>query len=271
MNELKISIIVPVFESAGSIGGCLESIAAQDQEGLEVIFVDDRGGDGSFGKVREFVSAYGGSARMKLLEMPRNCGPAAARNAGLEAAEGEYVAFLDSDDRIEPSFCSRMYSAAKAVKADIACCDIRIIDGADEKVCCNPAVTGGQFTIGLHKKYLRSFVSYFTTYIYRRSMLDEFGIRFPDTRSAEDSCFLACAIMAAGRIARVREALYVYEKNGVSVSGRRDRLRGLDRVRSFREMRRWARIHDMGIYRRQLALITLKKGWALAIRDLITG
>lgn len=268
---MKVSVIVPVYEPSARIEGCLVALSSQTLGDIEAVMVDDRGTDGSFDRVRKFVAGYDGPVRFKLLEMPSNSGPSAARNAALDVAEGEFVAFLDSDDRIAPTFCEKLYDAATAARADIACCDILISWDGRGTVHTNPAVTGGQFTIGLHKTYLRHFVSYFTTYIYRRAMLDEYGIRFPDTRSAEDSCFLACAIMAAKRIAQVREPLYIYEKHDKSVSGRHDRLRGLDRLRSFRAMRRWAREYGMGVYSPQMTLISLKKGWALALRDLITG
>lgn len=268
---VRVSIIIPVYKAGECIGACLESVAAQTLDGVEVVLVDDRGEDGTFEKAEAFAEGCGGKVKFVTVIMPRNAGPAAARNAGLSAASGEYVAFLDADDLISPTFCEKLYTAAKAARADIACCDIVIRRGEVEEVKTNPCVSDGLFTIDLHKKYLRRMVSYFTTYIYRREMLSEYDIRFPDTRSAEDSCFLICAILSSGRIARVREALYVYNLREGSVSGSRNRRRGIWRLRSFKALRRWALSHGMQVYRLQIAAITIRKGWALALRDFITG
>jgi len=268
---MKLSVIIPVFESVRYIEACLASLYDQTLDGIQAVLVDDCGGDGTMAAAEAFMENHPDRLKYTVVRMPANGGPAAARNAGLKAAEGEYVAFLDADDRIEPGFCEKLYLAAVAAKADIACCDILVNDGVRTGIVRNPRFSGGAFTIALHRKYLREYVSYFTTYIYRRQFLLDNEIVFPDSRSAEDSCFLCCAILAARRIARVNEALYVYEKRPDSVSGRRSRSRAVQRLRSFKALRDWAYSHGMETYRPQLTLISLKKGLALAVRDLIIG
>lgn len=97
--QKKISIIVPVFNVSEYIDECLASIATQDYENLEVIFVDDCGTDDSIAKIEssEFFKAHD---NWKIIRHEHNKGLSGARNTGLREATGEYVYFLDSDDTI---------------------------------------------------------------------------------------------------------------------------------------------------------------------------
>lgn len=96
-----ISIIIPVYNVEPYIERCLQSVAAQSvAEGIECILVDDCGTDRSIEVAGAFISGYQGKIRFRLLHHERNMGLSAARNTGIQAAKGEYVYFLDSDDAI---------------------------------------------------------------------------------------------------------------------------------------------------------------------------
>lgn len=98
-----ISIIIPVYNVEPYIERCLQSVAAQSMtEGIECILVDDCGTDRSIEVAGAFISGYQGKIRFRLLHHERNMGLSAARNTGIQAAKGEYVYFLDSDDAITP-------------------------------------------------------------------------------------------------------------------------------------------------------------------------
>ena len=98
MNELKISIIIPLYNGALLINRCLDSIFAQKGYfNLEVIVIDDGSTDNSVVLVKQYPK------QIILFQQP-NQGPAAARNKGIEAASGKYLAFLDADDYWEPTF-----------------------------------------------------------------------------------------------------------------------------------------------------------------------
>jgi glycosyltransferase involved in cell wall biosynthesis len=96
-----ISIVIPAFNAAGHVGAALASVAGQQGGfGLEVIVVDDGSTDATTERVRDFATADAGSGapfEIRLLAQA-NAGPAAARNRGIRAATGEWVAFLDADD-----------------------------------------------------------------------------------------------------------------------------------------------------------------------------
>lgn len=116
----KISIIIPVYGVEPYIEDCLKSVASQDYEGpLECIIVDDRGPDKSMEIVDKFTSEYNGSIDFKTVIREKNGGLSAARNSGLEAATGEYVYFLDSDDEITESCIKLLVSALELKEFDI--------------------------------------------------------------------------------------------------------------------------------------------------------
>ncbi|MBR5018519.1 MAG: glycosyltransferase [Bacteroidales bacterium] len=268
-----ISLIIPVYNAGARIEACLDSVLAQTFDDLETILIDDHGQDDSIDKARNRLAAYTGPKQFRFIATPSNAGPGAARNCGIQAATGDYVAFLDSDDQIDPSFCQDLYEAARQADADMAFCHI-VFDGPDGQsvVRRNPAVRPGPFEDAAKRAYLRRFTSYFTTYLYRRSMLLEYGIRFPGTRSAEDSCFLICSLLAARRIAWVDKALYHYLIYPTSTSQKRDPERARNRLESFRHMEAFAR--EKGLYARYRGVIrfmVLKKGWLMALRDILSN
>lgn len=95
----RVSVVVPVYNVSEYIVRCWDSIRNQSYKNLEVLFVDDCGTDDSIAKLEACISSFE-DCNVKVLHHSRNRGLSAARNTGLEAATGDYVYFLDSDDDI---------------------------------------------------------------------------------------------------------------------------------------------------------------------------
>ena len=238
----KISVIIPLYNSAGFLPSLFENIRQQRLlPDIEFVFIDDHGRDDSAAVARSLVSGI----NCVFGATPANLGPGAARNTGLELASGEYVAFLDSDDALDPDFCASLYSAAEEHDADLAYCHIVSVKDGRRSVWRNPMVTGGDFAPN-RLSYLKRYKSFFTSYIYRRSFILENGIRFPATRSAEDSCFLTEALLCASRIASVDRAMYCYLQRSDSVSQKKDDGRWQQRMASFDALLEFAR--GKGLY-----------------------
>ncbi|OWK97107.1 hypothetical protein AP75_13000 [Kaistella haifensis DSM 19056] len=115
-----ISVIVPCYNVDPYIAECLESLLAQTYPNFEVIIVDD----GSTDATRDCIQPFLKDKRFKLFNQP-NAGLSAARNTGLEAVQGEYIAFLDSDDMLHPEFLRLHLKALTENDADISFCGIK--------------------------------------------------------------------------------------------------------------------------------------------------
>ena len=110
---MRVSIIIPVYNVEQYIVECLMSVANQTMTaGIECIIVDDCGQDNSATIAKHFVDSYQGDIRFTFIQREKNGGLSAARNTGIEAATGEYVYFLDSDDYLVPSAIETLISIA---------------------------------------------------------------------------------------------------------------------------------------------------------------
>ena len=116
---MKISIVIPVYNVEPYIEDCLKSVAAQTYNGdIECIIVNDCTPDGSCAIIKKFIKEYNGGIEFKLLHHAKNRGLSAARNTGIDAATGEYIYFLDSDDEITPDCIELLTEPLKQKKYD---------------------------------------------------------------------------------------------------------------------------------------------------------
>ncbi|HIU52005.1 MAG TPA: glycosyltransferase [Candidatus Merdicola faecigallinarum] len=117
---VKVSVIVPFYNVESYIGKCLESLVHQTLREMEIILVNDGSKDGSAEIAKQYVKEY--PNQIKYVEK-ENGGLGDARNYGIPYAEGEYIAFLDSDDYVEPIIYEALYEEAKEIDADMVECD----------------------------------------------------------------------------------------------------------------------------------------------------
>lgn len=109
----KVSIIIPIYNVEKYVEECLTSVAEQTiQDCVECILVDDCGTDNSVAIAEDFVGKYSGSITFSILHHKHNRGLSAARNTGTEQAKGDYVFFLDSDDKLLPNSISDLLKVA---------------------------------------------------------------------------------------------------------------------------------------------------------------
>lgn len=125
-----ISVIVPVYNVAPYIRRCLDSIAAQTYQELEILAIDDASTDGSGALCDEYALS---EKRLRVVHFTDNRGPSAARNEGIRRAAGAYICFVDADDRVEPALLHRLYDSLREVEADVSICGadgIRLAGGS---------------------------------------------------------------------------------------------------------------------------------------------
>ena len=213
-----ISLIVPVFNAEKTLPATLASIQAQTYRDFEVIFSEDAGTDGSVVLLEAFCRESGIPCR--LLRAEKNGGAAAARNRALDVARGEYLAFADADDLLEPAMLERAAAATQSP------------DGPVD-------IVGWDWTRGLSKegRYMRQ-ADYDTPnralgeltggasrwnlwlFLVRRDLVENHQIRFVDGADlGEDMQFMLRAFMKAGRVVQLHEALYRWNAtNSASIS-----------------------------------------------------
>lgn len=105
----KVSVIIPVYNNEKYLRECLNSVAGQTLQEIQIILIDDGSSDKSGEICQEYISKY---TNFEYYSQ-ENSGSAAARNHGIDHAIGEYVGFIDSDDWVEPCMFERLYKAAK--------------------------------------------------------------------------------------------------------------------------------------------------------------
>ena len=115
----KISVVVPVYNVEKFLERCLNSIVNQTFKDIEIICVNDGSTDNS----RKILDKYTNYSNIKIIDQI-NAGLSEARNTGLLNAKGEYIAFIDSDDYIDPNFFEVLYNTAFEKNSDIECAGI---------------------------------------------------------------------------------------------------------------------------------------------------
>lgn len=128
---MTISIIIPIYNVSGYIENCLESVRKQSYPDLEIILVDDCGTDNSMEIVQEYLKRHT-FGKLEIMRHTHNQGLSAARNTGLEAATGDYVYFLDSDDELVEDSISIMTASVTKQRYDFVIGNY-IVVGSDKK------------------------------------------------------------------------------------------------------------------------------------------
>lgn len=123
MNELKISIVIPVFNIEAYISGCLDSVIAQTYRNLEIIIVDDGSKDNTPAIADQYAMR---DSRIRVIHQ-ENSGVTSARLNGVAAAKGDFIGFVDGDDYIEPDMFQKLMENAVKFHADISHCGYRMV------------------------------------------------------------------------------------------------------------------------------------------------
>ena len=125
VSKVKVSVIIPVYNTEKYLKKCLESIKNQTLQGIELIIVNDGSTDNSQSIIDKFVEEANFPVQCKIKE---NAGQAAARNDAMQLAKGEYIAFVDSDDYIASDYLEQLYEAAIKYDSEAVTCGYFIVD-----------------------------------------------------------------------------------------------------------------------------------------------
>ncbi|MEM9902113.1 MAG: glycosyltransferase [Pseudomonadota bacterium] len=209
-----VSIIVPVYNVEDFVAEAIDSLRAQTMAFFEAIIVDDGSTDDSFARTCEAVA---GDPRFVLVRQS-NKGLSAARNAGLDAARAPVIGFLDSDDRLAPTFLETLLAVLETSNAPWAACAVDLSEGATSDVspaihgATHPAVRGEWAAMALDdwREIVRHWPSAWNK-LYRRDLIG--AARFPEGLAYEDHAWFQELAERAPVLAYVPEPLYTYRRN----------------------------------------------------------
>ena len=231
-KEELISVIVPVYNVRPYLEKCFDSIARQSYQNLEIILVDDGSTDGS-GELCENLSKRDG--RVRVIHK-KNGGLGSARNAGMDAARGELLSFVDSDDWIEPGMYESLSGIMCRENAQIIACGIKKVSETGEvsyyqdNLKERSVYTREEALIELPKNERLS--NSMCNKLFRRETIQ--GLHINEQIYYEDNPFTPQCIARAERIAYTAEPFYCYFERTGSISRKKFSEREFDRVTADR-------------------------------------
>lgn len=218
MTELPLSILIPVYNTENYLSRCLDSVFNQTLQQIEIIIVNDGSTDSSQAILEEYVAR---DSRITVV-VQTNQGLGPTRNAGLELAHGDYIAFLDSDDWVEPDYYQTLYEAAVARDVDIVISD-HSVDFPESVPECSRIIRNDinmqkeEYLLGLLGGKIPGFS---VNKLYRRTLLEQYGLRFPTREvmdSGQDQYYSVRSVFFARSIAFVPHAGYHYFVHQASI------------------------------------------------------
>lgn len=217
MLKPTVSVIIPVYNSEKYLVKCLESIMSQTYENIEIICIDDGSTDSSC----EILYSYQKKDFRIIVLKQQNRFAGAARNAGIKAATGKYIIFVDSDDFLDTNAIEKIVASAEEKKTQILIYDINKYDNNEERVLetAEKMVRPELFGDSVHsskeiKKYIFMFAGTAPwNKCYLRSFLLENNLQFPELQRMEDLPFVLISLTYAERIGILKDKIYFYRMN----------------------------------------------------------
>ena len=222
-KAVQVSVIVPVYNAEKTVRMCLDDIVKQTLREIEIICVDDGSDDNTPAILEEYRRKDG---RIRIIRQ-ENRGAGAARNAGMQRAQGEYLCFLDADDLFEPDMLERAWKCCRKTGADICVWAADAFDpetGATEYYKAsfdrdylpktNPFDPASDET---HETILQMFNGVPWNKLFRREFIRETGLQFQTLRTTNDAFFVYSAICRAHQIVTIDRVL-VHRRMNVASS-----------------------------------------------------
>ena len=221
-DKVSVSVIVPVYKAENYVEACVKSILAQSYRDFELILVEDGSPDRS-GEICDMLAKT--DARIRVIHK-ENGGAATARNAGLDQAQGDYIAFIDGDDIIHPQYLEFLYQLLLHSRADFSWChyDFFTKEGAfhsstldiEKEIQNYKTLHGGEMLANFIQHSRRVSLISLCMKLFKREVFRD--LRIPEGYIEEDSMVLPFILERAATIARVRLPLYHWRETPGSVT-----------------------------------------------------
>jgi succinoglycan biosynthesis protein ExoO len=214
---MDFSVIMPAYNVSGIIGRAIRSAAAQTRPPLEILVIDDCSTDNTVEVVKALAREI---PSLRLLSTPANSGPSAARNVGLRAAQGDWIALLDSDDAWRPGRLERLSEVASATSADFVADNLvmwdAVADAQFKPTYFDLPEPQKQITLVDMFSADDNFDFSKTSFtlmkpISRRKFLINHNLQYNESmRVSEDFAFLAESLFNGAKLILIEEAYYIY-------------------------------------------------------------
>lgn len=212
--NIKVSIIVPVYNSKKYLRRCLDSIVNQSLKEIEIILVNDCSTDKSLAILKEYKQKY--PDKIILIELRENKKPGGARNEGMSVAKGEYIGFVDSDDYVEIEMFEELYKLAKQGNYDMVDC------GFNNRSAKKMALSTTRNTWGElnreKRSHLIAYSGFIWSKIFKRSILIDNNLKFREKVTFEDIDFLPIVMLHLKNVYASELVLYYYTNNIKSIT-----------------------------------------------------
>lgn len=212
----KVSIIVPVYNIEKYLAKCLDSLINQTLEDIEIICVNDGSTDNSAEILNEYAQK---DSRIKIINQ-ENAGLSAARNTGINAANGEYIGYVDSDDWVDLTYFENLYNAAIQNNADIAVAGIKRVGGEHYKEKLFLEFKNPTTTNNVEEKFRLCDIpdkSYVWNKIYKLSEIKKHNLYFRVGVNYEDIIYAPKIIHILSTLTTVPNTYYYYLKRRGSI------------------------------------------------------
>lgn len=209
MERYLVTVVVPIYNVEAYLDECINSILEQSYSNLEIILVDDGSLDSS-GEICDFYAAQ--DNRIRVIHKV-NGGLSSARNSGIEIANGDFIAFVDSDDYIHPKMIEGMIDLACLYGVSIVCCDYTSVEFTDNK----SVVEVLDNRTAICRLFDDSgFKCFAWNKIYRRDLFKD--IRYPQGKLYEDIQTTYKLFKIVDKIIYTKDKLYYYRIRENSIS-----------------------------------------------------
>lgn len=229
MAKGMISVIVPVYNAEDYLGECLDSILNQSYKSLEIIIVNDGSIDNSANIAKGYAEKYD---NVYLINQ-ENGGASKARNTGIRNAKGEYISFIDSDDKIASDTYEKCIDRFNKYNVDVVQFGMLLFDERKKEediiAGCEESVLGHEHFKYIVNNYINSW-AYFSAccHIYKRNSLIQDELYFVPELTSEDMDFWIRIIMKNPNMSVINKAFYMYRQRSESTSKAKRSIRDVE-------------------------------------------
>lgn len=237
-EDKKVSVIVPIFNCDKYLNASMGDVLRQTHKNIELILVNDGSTDNSAEICKQLAA---GDSRVKVINKEKSEGAGPARNSGISVSEGEYMMFLDSDDRIESDMVEKLLLAAVNNNCQVAVCGYEtyvedVENGESDKIYSEQRVyKDGEVNKFFRENFPEGIVGYLWNKIYDAEVIRRNNLRFPDMRRLQDGVFNVEFFDCAESCCVIEDILYHYRLNAQTDMFRKLPVNYYDLIKQFSE------------------------------------